>query len=258
MGYEVTYKYHPKREDGNGYNTDEVKELTKKVGKAFDDMPSEKLAAVVMSQLARRDIWIIDVEIFEFIRKKISFKESKDGRGVVIKNKKFSLEAAACLIEEDLFSEDLEEDLEENSVLQATKEEQGLQPHEIVAQRKKQSVKNVIPQGNPQSWLVFDPAPQMLPEVQSQGLRFTPDKKYPFYGRREHPSGSELGILISTINDLDEEVEVNDKYFVNSEIKLVGDNEVEGGFSGSETSDGPKLSYSNNIKDEMPSLRGSF
>ena len=67
MGYEVTYKYHPKREDGNGYNTDEVKELTKKVGKAFDDMPSEKLAAVVMSQLARRDIWIIDVEIFLFV-----------------------------------------------------------------------------------------------------------------------------------------------------------------------------------------------
>jgi hypothetical protein len=254
MGYEVTYKYHPKKEDGNGYNTDEVKELTKKVGKAFDDMPSEKLAAVVMSQLARRDIWIIDVEIFEFIRKKISFKESKDGRGVVIKNKKFSLDAAACLIEEGLFSEDLEE----NSVLQATKEEQGLQPHEIVARQKKQVVKNATPQGKPQSWLVFDPMPQMLPEVQSQGLRFTPDKKYPVYGRREHPSGSELGILISTINDLDEGVEVNDKYFANSEIKLVGDNEVEGGFSDSETSDEPKLSYSNNIKDEMPNLRGSF
>lgn len=254
MGYEVTYKYHPKQEDGNGYNTDEVKELTKKVGKAFDDMPPEKLAAVVMSQLARRDIWIIDVEIFEFIRKKISFKESKDGRGVVIKNKKFSLDAAACLIEEDLFSEDVEK----NSVSQATKEEQGLQPHEIVAQRKKQVVKNVTPQGNPQSWLAFDPMPQMLPEIQSQGLRFTPDKKYPVYGRREHPSGSELGILISTINDLEEAVEVNDKYFTNSEIKLVGDNEVEGGFSDSGTSDGPKLSYSDNIKDEMPNLRGNF
>jgi len=254
MGYEVTYKYHSKQEDGTGYNSDEVKELIKKVGKAFDDMPIEKLAAVVMSQLARRDIWIIDVEIVEFEKKKISFKESKDGRGVIIKNKKFSLASAAGFIEEDLCSEDVEE----SSVLQVAKEEQGLQPHEIVAQQKKQVVKNVPLQGKPQLWLIFDPVPQMLPEIQSQGLRFTIDKKYPVYGRREHPSGVELGLLISTINDLDETVEVNDKYFTNSEIKLVGDNEVEGGFSNIEVEGEPKLSYSGELSTEMPSLRNNF
>ena len=43
-----------------------------------------------MSQLARRDIWVVDVDILEFKRQKINFRETKGG--IVIKNKKFSLD----------------------------------------------------------------------------------------------------------------------------------------------------------------------
>ena len=86
MGYEVVYFFHPRDEEGN-YQKNETKELKKKVGDAFEDVPLEKLASVVMSQLARRDIWVFDVKIQELVKKEISFKETKGG--IVIKNKKF-------------------------------------------------------------------------------------------------------------------------------------------------------------------------
>ena len=99
MGYEIKYSFHPKMEDG-GYNKEVVEEKTKKVGKPFDDTPLEKCAAAILAQLARRDVWVIDVKICELVKKEISFKEAKDGKGIVLKNKKFSLGSTAQLVEE--------------------------------------------------------------------------------------------------------------------------------------------------------------
>ena len=88
MGFECIYYFH-KKVDGD-YDRENKETFKKKVGDPFDDVPLEKLAASIMAQMARRDIWIVDVEIFELTKKQISFKESKGG--IVIKNKKFSFD----------------------------------------------------------------------------------------------------------------------------------------------------------------------
>ena len=89
MGFECCYYYHEKV-DGD-YNKEETKTFKKKVGDPFDDVPLEKLAASIMAQMARRDIWIVNVEIFELSKKPVNFKESKGG--IVIKTKSFLLMA---------------------------------------------------------------------------------------------------------------------------------------------------------------------
>jgi hypothetical protein len=89
MGYEVIYKFHERLPDGK--YAEEVKETKKTVGKVHQEIPLSKLATVIMSQLARRDIWIIDVDIFEYTKKKISFKEPMDGKGLILKGKRFNI-----------------------------------------------------------------------------------------------------------------------------------------------------------------------
>jgi hypothetical protein len=90
MGYEVIFKYHEKKTEGTGYDVESVKTFKKVVGKATEDTPLEQLAKLVFGQMARRDVWVVDAEIYEYTKKKISFKETKDG--VLLKNKKFSFD----------------------------------------------------------------------------------------------------------------------------------------------------------------------
>lgn len=101
MGYEIKVKFHPKKKEGFGYDAEKVEEEVKQVGKPFEDTGLEKLAGVVMSQMARRDVMVVDFEIFEFVRRQVSFKEANDGKGIILKNKKFALDQTAQLIAAD-------------------------------------------------------------------------------------------------------------------------------------------------------------
>ena len=63
MGYEVVFSY--KEATGNpGEYSDEVKKKTAKIGKTTEEISLDALAGKVMSQLARRNILIVDVEIY--------------------------------------------------------------------------------------------------------------------------------------------------------------------------------------------------
>lgn len=103
MGYEVKIVYHPRKESG-GYDLERKEEEVVKVGRPFDETSLERLAGVVMSQMARRDVFVLaeETEVIELVRNKISFKECKDGKGIVLKNKKFSFNEAAQMVAEDL------------------------------------------------------------------------------------------------------------------------------------------------------------
>ena len=80
MGYEVKYIYHPRKEDGPGYDAEITEEKTAKVGKPFDDTPLEKCAAAIMAQLARRDVWVVDVEVYELVRRRSVSKRPRTAR----------------------------------------------------------------------------------------------------------------------------------------------------------------------------------
>ena len=87
MGYEIICYYKKRKKSDEESPSDEALSFKKRIGDPYEETPIEKLAAAIMMQLARRDIWVDDVEIYEISKKKISFKETKSG--IVIKNKKF-------------------------------------------------------------------------------------------------------------------------------------------------------------------------
>lgn len=258
MGFEVTYFYHERNEDGKGYNLESRKELKKKIGTPYEELPLEQLASVVMSQLARRDIMVVDVEIYEYTKKQLSFKESNDGSGIIIKNKKFTLDKGAALI-----AQDLQEDIPS-----------GLQPHEMMARQPHERTAVALPpnemanrasnMGRIKTWMVFDPEIPLVMEAKQRGLKYTVGKKYPVYQLQEHPMGITNGNVLTTVDDAGNQQVVSDKYFIPGVIKLVGDED--GAFSKpSASARDPKLSYQNMVEDEsgvgidgvpsMPDLR---
>lgn len=101
MGFEVKIVYHPRKE-GGGYDTEKREEQLVPVGKPFDETPLEKLATAIMYHRARRDIMVIDVEPVELTRKEIRFKECDDGDGIILKNKRFSMNDCAQLVADDV------------------------------------------------------------------------------------------------------------------------------------------------------------
>jgi hypothetical protein len=230
MGFEVIYKYHEKDASGN-YNKEEVKELKKKVGNAYEDLPLEKLASVIMSQLARRDIWILpDVEIYEYKKTKISFRETKGG--IVIKNKKFELDTDANIV-----------------IHEFTEGEPATNGAMVPALPPNNKVNIAGPTGRPIKWVALDPSDQNLAKVKGSGLAFLPNKRYPVFNEVTHPK--EFGTMIYTMLDENKrEVTIKDEYFLNADQRLVGFN------STVDRESEPKLAFGNYEKDTMPDIRG--
>ena len=76
--YEIIFKYY-KHKDNLDYDRTESLILKKKFGQIEEEYPLDKIACYIMSQLARRDIFIHDVEIYSYVKKNVSFKISKNG-----------------------------------------------------------------------------------------------------------------------------------------------------------------------------------
>lgn len=242
MGFEVQYLYH-ERTDG-GYNKEETKKLKKRIGDPFEEVPLEKLAAAIMTQYARRDIWVVGVEVFELSKREISFREAKNG--IVIKNKKFLWGENSNIVVEEM----------EHAAPTPTQ-----YPHELLDQHVSVAGQ-AMPQTNMQphnqgqlravKYMTFAPELQMMPEVKQKGLRFTPDKKYPIFQIQPHPTG--IGEVFKMVDDTGREQLVSDKYFVPEPI-LFADKELR--FSENQQQrDGGKLYWGNAHQEpEMPALR---
>lgn len=87
MSYEVLVRYYPKGPDG--FDHDEPGETKTKIGKKWDDdvVDDQVLANFLLTQLARRDVYVYDFEVFEFVRKKVEV--SVKGTTVRVKNNTF-------------------------------------------------------------------------------------------------------------------------------------------------------------------------
>jgi hypothetical protein len=254
VGFECCYHYHEKI-DGE-YNREETKTFKKKVGDPFDDVSLERLAASIMSQMARLDIWIINVEIFELSKKQVNFKESKSG--IIIKNKKFSFDGGG----EDSFIS-VEEIIQTSAPQQTTQQYTDFQnnqqrlpsqqlsaaaahPHNLSSTSKNVSRRSV-------DLMVFLPEPLHLHQAKQKNLRFTVNNKYPIFEKRPAPNG--VGELFLTQDDLGREQIVSDVYFVPANINLIADKELN--FSETpEEKDGGKLYWGSAATDPgMPDLR---
>lgn len=280
MGFEVVIIFHPRKEDGIGYDTEIKEEKILKIGKPFDDTPLEKLAAGIMSQMARRDIWVVDVRAVELVRRELQFKECKDGRGIVLKNRKFTFNEAAQMVAEDMGQPDqplqYQQPQQSNLVVPVPANQpvsQGLHPHEmLVAHRQQTNIEDlysnpnkpvpVVKQGNAQPrprvdqkkilyQVYFEPYFYEA-EAKRLGLKFTPDRKYPVHLVIPDSQGRLDNQKLAVTDDLGRVVEVDEKYFSSAGLGLMADQQLH--FSGSNGRGvrKPKLAYEDEMYIDAP------
>lgn len=197
MGYELIFHYKESAENPGTYK-DEVKNKSYKVGKTTEDIGIEVVAGKILSQLARRNILIVDVEIYEYAKKKVSYRETSDG--IVIKNKKFSFDSSSVVLCED-FVDDVSEQEEFKPIPSVSKE---LADKSCPIAKSKNLAKRVIRQE------IFDPDPRGKIKVEQNGFKFSVGKKYPIYSE-ESFGGT---ILYNTTDDRSKDVKVSAEYFV--------------------------------------------
>jgi hypothetical protein len=251
MGFEIKYLYHSRKEDGS-YDTEKKEEKLVKVGKPFDETSLEKVAASIIAQLARRDIWVIDVKVFELVKKELAFKECKDGKGITIKGKRYSLNETAQMVSEEI--------IEETSI------PEGMQPHEF-AKMKKETVndieelysnpnKQVSVQKQPQVPInknrviykvLFDPPIQYIPEAKRLGLRLTQDNEYSVHQVIQHPTGKLELQKIAITDDLGRVITVDEKFFTTLGTGLLADKQLNFSGSNSRTTKRAKLSFEDQL-----------
>lgn len=222
MGFEITYYYKEATEVAGVYGED-VLSKTSKIGKFNEDISLDVLAGKIIAQLARRNILIVDIEIFEYTKKKISYKETDNG--ILIKNKKFSFDSGALVTSESEEDEDLSRVLEDEALLAKIKK--ALSP--IPPPVPKQAQINLCPKRPPTEnkkvlrQEIYDPELIAKAKVEQRGYRFTQGKKYPIFSEKSLGAGI-LNYL--TRDDSGKEVEVSSECFIVPPTGLsFGDNE---------------------------------
>lgn len=248
MGFEVKYIFHPRKEEG-GYDTETKDVKIVKIGKPFDETTTDKLAASIISQLARRDIWVVDVEVSELVKREISFKECKDGRGIILKNKRYSFDDSSQVIEEDI----------EECPLPA-----GMHPHEMISNRNSSTIDDLY--SNPNKNLairsqsmppvnqnktvykvIFDPPVHYLNEIKRMNLKFTQDQVYSVHQVVQHPTGKlELQKIIVT-DDSGRAITTDEKYFTTAGSGLIADRELNFSGSNGRSVRKPKLAFEDDM-----------
>lgn len=199
MGYEIKYKYKEAAGEPGSYS-DEIKEKISKIGGATEDVSLDVLAAKIMSQLVRRNILIVGIEIYEYAKKQVSYRESKDG--IVLKNKKFSFDSGKVVEIGELDTD--QTDVEEEDFKPLPSPSKNLADKSCPIASSRSAARRAIRQE------IYDPEPLSDIKAKQKGLKFTIGKKYPIYS--ESSLGSTL--VYKTTDDAGREVDVSAEYFV--------------------------------------------
>ena len=223
MAFEIVFKYYECLEGGTDYDKTNILSYTKNLGNIFEEVSLEKLASMILTQLARRDVFVFDVEVFELVKKKISYKQSKNN--ILIKNKKFGFSGEAIVVQE----------IEQSNLISFKKESEVDNNIVAASQLKLQQVFPAIPAAIPAAIpvpskslrdsrpirkMIFVPSDTSY--LKGKPLRFTPNKVYSVY--REKLANNGIGMILCTIDDMGREVEVTDEYFINDTINLINEN----------------------------------
>ncbi|NBT59757.1 hypothetical protein EBT16_13335, partial [bacterium] len=186
--------------------------------KVTEEVGLDVLAAKIMSQLARRNILITDVEIYEYTKKKLGYRETADG--IVLKNKKFSFDSSKVLTTEEFEGDD------DFMPLPSLSKELADRSCPIA---RTHTSRRVI------RYEIFEPEPLALHKAQQKGLKFTVGNKYPIY------SESSMGttVVYKTTDDRGRDVDVSSEYFM-----AVGSGLIQ-------QDDGPTYVGAENQKDEI-------
>lgn len=203
MGYEVIFSYKESGEKPGEY-LDEVKTKTCRIGKTTEDVSLEVLAGKIMSQLARRNVLIVDVEIYEYAKKKLGYRESSDG--IVIKNKKFSFDSGNVV---QLDFEDSGGHEEDFKPIPSPSAELADRSCPVAAARNNPG-KNLASPRRPLRHEIYEPEPLSEFKAKQKGLKFTVGRRYPIYS--EESVGT--SVVYKTTDDSGRDISVSSEYFV--------------------------------------------
>lgn len=217
--FEIEFKYYKQKENLD-YNKEEPFVFKNKFGKIDEDYPKEKLAKYILTQLARRDVFIYDVEIYEFTKKKVNFKLGKNG--FLIAGSKFNNSDLAedCNLEDDVLTEP-----------QAIPLAQNLAPTPQQPQNKFINLASKF--GDLKSRKIMRKVafvPPLRMDKSKFPYKFTLNKTYPVYSERYNTNG--IGMFITTTDDNNEILEVIDEWFVPANASLGYENEMDAGKRG--------------------------
>ena len=226
MAYEVIFKYYEKLGICEYDKTKEL-EFKKTLGSLQEEYPLEKLASAILGQMARRDILVYDVEIFEFTKKKISFKENKNS--ISIKNKKFNLGTDNIVVSEETESANLLSNNNHSSVECNKTEKPQIVETKVVVQKPQNNPvqasppqpKSMIGDRKPIKRVIFSPGD--LKYLNGKPWRFSLNKEYYVYRERFAENG--IGMLYLMLDDRNREFEVQDEFFVPSQANLIGEDD---------------------------------
>lgn len=220
MGFELIFSYQEEIEKGK-YD-EEVKTKQIKVGSPYDEVPLELAASKIFAQLARRNILVTDVKVYELTKKQVSYKEVDDG--FLIKNRKFKFDDGPSVVSSE---EDTESPRDKLATILAENPLLLQQLSKITEPNKEQYIPSVnlvnVPQpdvkqfGRPIKEEIFDPPKELLIEAQKRGIAFTVGKKYKIYSEKVAPGG----VIYVALDDNNQKRSINSIHF-NCPIKLDG------------------------------------
>ena len=88
MGFEINFTYYKQNADGE-YDLENEFVNSKDVGRPEEEVPMDKVAAIVLREYLDREIQIKEVKVQEYVKKDVSFREAKNG-AVILGGKKYS------------------------------------------------------------------------------------------------------------------------------------------------------------------------
>lgn len=276
MGFEVKIVYHPRKEEGSGYNYEIKQETSVKVGKPFDSTPLERLAGIIMSQMARRDIFVLadEIEVVELVRSNVSFKECKDGKGIILKNKKFSFNEAAQLVAEDMGIPDQSSckftPQEQQSFGMVNVPQNGHYPHEVLANHSSASIEDLY--ANPNKPVPLQKSQSKVPinqnkvlykvyidesspyrkEVKRLPAKLSFDKDYAVHAIIPSPSGRLDAQKLAITDDVGKVVEIDEKYFTSVGAGLFADQDNRFSGKSARANRRPKLAFEDQMYIDSP------
>lgn len=250
MGYEIKYSF--KEEITKGEYSEEIKEKKVKVGDAWEEVPLDQVAGKIMAQLARRNILIVDVEIYELKKSKLSYKETDDG--IVIKNKKFRFDDGPAVVATTT-KEDSIEDMLNNLDDEGMKAKllKLLKPVAGTALALPKSTNPAVNLAGPIKYETFDPNLHELGSIQAS---LTPGKRYPILREESKGQGVFTRVFYYLKDDKNKDVKVPAECFVATmNTNLRYENEVNDPYTTSGRDPGIRLSYGSEVADDVPDLR---
>ena len=227
MGFEITYKFCKRDSEGN-YNKEERDSRTVRVGDAYDEVPLGQVVSKIVSLYAKRNIFVFDLDVFEFTKKQISFREAEDGEGIVIKNKKFKFD-------DQIDSNFVEVDAEVQEEVKKVDKELKLTPAPA-----KESGKNQVLR-----YEYYSPEKELIQHYKDETWKFVVNKKYPILEEKVKNQ-----IFYYTVID-----ENGKKVFVPSLFFLPTLNVIDTNLVNQDTSNMPNLRYDNVENVPMVDLR---